>query len=107
MTWLIAAAVFPYLLIAVGFWWSRRPKVPGPSFTAASHPDPTGSPHAPEGYPGAVAPNRFVVVIWPSGRNAYAGCVGALARKTYEHAHPNTGEAVEIWDQAVCRGHKP
>lgn len=39
------------------------------------------------GFPGAVPPNRFVVVRWPDGVHVYQGCIGADARKVYEHTH--------------------
>lgn len=73
-----------------------RPSLPG-------RPKPTT---AREGYPGAVPPNRFVVVRWPEGRLVYQGCLGARAREAYEHAHPAAGEEVEFWELGTRRGHK-
>ena len=58
------------------------------------------------GYPGAVPPDRYVVVRWPDGHRFYRGCVGATARKTYEHLHPAPGEEVEFWELSSRRGHK-
>jgi hypothetical protein len=78
----------------------------GPSFSAATHPEPAAAVHAPEGFPGAVAPNRYLIIFWPTGRVAYAGCLAGLARQTYENSHPAKGEAVEMWDQGTCRAHK-
>lgn len=60
-----------------------------------------------EGFRGAVAPARYVVVRWPSGQYVYNGCQGAEARTIYEHAHPAPGEEVEFWELGDCRGHKP
>jgi hypothetical protein len=57
-------------------------------------------------FPGAVPPERFVVVRWPQGLKHYGGCDGASARKVYEHQHPSPGEEVEFWELGDCRGRK-
>lgn len=57
-------------------------------------------------FPGAVPPNRYVVVHWPMGDLRYAGCVGAEARRVWEHTHPAPGEEVEFWELGNRRGHK-
>ena len=57
-------------------------------------------------FPGAIPPNRYVVVRWPQGRLEYQGCVGSLARQVYEQATPNAGEEVEFWELGNQRGHK-
>lgn len=59
-----------------------------------------------EGFPGAVPPARFAVVRWPDGHHFYRGCVGAEARRIYEHTHPAPGEEVEFWELGDRRGHK-
>ena len=105
LTGIAAAVAIQYLLIGWIIWrmWPRQLPV---SLSVASHPEPQASVHCPPGFKGAEAPNRYLVIYWPTGRVGYAGCLGGLARQVYEHAHPATGEAVEFWDQAVCRGHK-
>jgi len=57
-------------------------------------------------FPGAVPPNRYVVVRWPQGRLEYQGCIGAHARRVWEHTHPAQGEEIEFWEMGDCRGHK-
>lgn len=57
-------------------------------------------------YPGAVPPNRFVVVRWPGEVYHYQGCQGAQARQIYEHNHPKPGESVEFWELGTQRGRK-
>jgi hypothetical protein len=57
-------------------------------------------------FAGAVPPERYVVVRWPQGLKHYGGCLGAEARKTYEHQHPKPGESVEFWELGDCRGVK-
>lgn len=59
-----------------------------------------------EGFKGAVAPNRFVVVRWPDGLLFYEGARGALARECYDRNHPSAGEEFELWENGDCRGHK-
>ena len=55
---------------------------------------------------GAVPPERYVVMRWPGGIKHYGGCLGADARKTYEHQHPKPGESVEFWELDARRGVK-
>ena len=76
----------------------RRVTVVGPPASASVRP--------PDGFLGAVAPNRYAVVRWPEGVMHYQGCVPGLARQTYEHSHPLAKESIEIWEGSVCRGHK-
>ena len=57
-------------------------------------------------FPGAVPPERFVVMRWPQGLKHYGGCEGARARTTYEHQHPAPGETVEFWELDNRRGVK-
>lgn len=57
-------------------------------------------------FPGALPPNRFVVVRWPDGHQFYQGTQGAQARQVYEHLHPRPGEDVEFWELGARRGHK-
>ena len=64
------------------------------------------SPAQPETWRGAEAPNRYVVVRWPSGQKPYEGCVARLARETFEHSHPLPGESVELWETTHRRGRK-
>ena len=73
-------------------------RVVGPPASASVRPS--------EGFLGALAPNRFVVVRWPQGMMHYQGCLPGLARQTYEHSHPLPNESVELWENATCRGHK-
>lgn len=58
------------------------------------------------GYPGAVPPNRFVVVRWPGELYFYQGADGSAAKKMYEHTHPGKGQEVEFWELGSRRGHK-
>ena len=57
-------------------------------------------------FPGAVPPNRYVVVRWPQQRLEYAGCAGGRAREVFEAAHPAPGEDVEFWELGSRRGIK-
>jgi hypothetical protein len=57
-------------------------------------------------FPGAIPPCRYVVVRWPDGHHFYGGCIGAMARRTYEHLHPKPGEEIEFWELGNRRGHK-
>lgn len=64
------------------------------------------SPEVRDAFPGAVPPNRYVVVRWPMGRLEYQGCIGAHARQKYEDTHPAAGEEVEFWELGDRRGYK-
>ena len=74
-----------------------RPSLPGRPKATVHRPD----------YPGAVPPARYAVVRWPDGHHFYQGCIGAEARKVFEHLHPKPGEEVEFWELGDRRGHKP
>jgi hypothetical protein len=101
MTWLLLVP------LAVALWWLwdiRRALRLGalPARRSSTALERTRRPD----FPGAVPPNRYVVVRWPMERLEYAGCIGAKAREVYEHSHPGSGEEVEFWELGVCRGHK-
>lgn len=90
------------LVLALRWIWEIRKAVQRPS------PSPVPGPvtDAPAGFTGAVPPERYVVMRWPSGQKHYGGCIGAQAREVFEHNHPGTGEAVELWELGTCRGRK-
>lgn len=100
MTWVLVG------LQVLACWWiwdvrramglRARPTLPHRSVETKARPD----------FKGAIPPNRYVVVQWPSGNHVYRGCIGAEARKIYEHTHPAVGEEVEFWELGNRRGHK-
>lgn len=104
MTWW---AAFPLALILWWLWEIRRAlhlrllptpiHVEGPSEATV---------RPPEAFQGAVAPNRYVVIRWPTGLTHYGGAHPTHAKQVYEHQHPIPGEAVELWEQGTCRAHK-
>ena len=104
MTWLLV------LPLGLALWWlwdirrllnlrliPRKQVVIGPADATI---------RASETYRGAVAPARYEVVRWPSGTVHYNGSHPTQAKQVYEHQHPIPGEAVELWEQGTCRGHK-
>jgi hypothetical protein len=101
----VTEAVLGLLVVVLWLLWDirrtlglrARPGLPGlPARPTTHRPD----------FRGAVPPSRFVVIRWPRGLIHYNGCVGALARKEYEHQHPAPGEEVEFWELGDRRGHK-
>ena len=100
MTWALAA------MLALALWWLfdiRRAL----RLRAVPRIGRTQKPTSQSLFGGAVPPNRFVVVKWPTGQLAYQGCIGARAREVYEHTHPGApGESVEFWELGSRRGIK-